>query len=162
MTRTHYEVIVVGGGPAGETAAYELARRGLDVLLLEKEPLPRYKTCAGGIPLKTVQLLDLDLSSTYQAPITRGRCTYRGKSPIQMEFGKIVGWTVMRDEFDYRILSGAMKAGASVVDGQEVIEVETSPNRAYVRTAEEVYSCLAVVGADGANGVVGRSRGAHS
>jgi len=45
MTRTHYEVIVVGGGPAGGTAAYELARRGLDVLLLEKEPLPRYKTC---------------------------------------------------------------------------------------------------------------------
>jgi flavin-dependent dehydrogenase len=76
-----------------------------------------------------------------------------------MEFGKIVAWTVMQDEFDCWILSGAMKAGTCLVDGQEATEVETIPNRAYVRTAEEVYSCLAVVGADGANGVVGRSAG---
>ena len=43
MTKNRYDVIVIGGGPVGGTAAYELARRGVRVLLLEKEHLPRYK-----------------------------------------------------------------------------------------------------------------------
>ena len=97
--------------------AYELAHRGVDVLLLEKERLPRYRTCAGGISLKTVQLLNLDPSSACEMTVTKGRCTYTGTSPVLMDFGNVVGWTVMRDEFDCRILSGAMKAGTCVVDG---------------------------------------------
>ena len=57
-----YDVIIVGAGPAGATLGYELARKGVDVLILEKERLPRYKPCAGGITIKTVKLLDLDIS----------------------------------------------------------------------------------------------------
>jgi len=37
----HYDVIVVGAGPGGATAAYSLARRGLKVALIEQKPLPR-------------------------------------------------------------------------------------------------------------------------
>lgn len=61
-----FDVIVVGGGPAGGTAAYELARRGVQALVLEKERLPRYKVWAGGVTLKTVQLLDFDLSPAFE------------------------------------------------------------------------------------------------
>ncbi|MFQ6047099.1 MAG: FAD-dependent oxidoreductase, partial [Gemmatimonadales bacterium] len=39
------DVIVVGAGPAGATAAYELARQGVAVMLLEQKELPRYKPC---------------------------------------------------------------------------------------------------------------------
>lgn len=84
MTRSQCYVVVVGGGTAGGMAEYELAHRGVDVLLLEKERLPRYKTCAGGIPLKKVQLLDLDLSSACEMTVTKGSCTYRGTSPVLM------------------------------------------------------------------------------
>jgi len=44
--RSSYDVIIVGGGPAGSTCALYCARRGLSVLLLEKERFPRDKTCA--------------------------------------------------------------------------------------------------------------------
>ena len=39
-----YDVIIVGAGPAGSTLAYELARRGVSALVMERETLPRYKT----------------------------------------------------------------------------------------------------------------------
>ena len=41
------EVAIVGSGPAGSSAALALAREGVQVTILEKESLPRYKTCGG-------------------------------------------------------------------------------------------------------------------
>lgn len=43
-----YDCVIVGAGPAGGSAAYHLAKRGRSVLVLEKDPLPRYKPCGGG------------------------------------------------------------------------------------------------------------------
>ena len=57
------DVIVVGAGPAGSTAATVLARRGRDVLLLDRAEFPRDKVCGDGIPPGTVGILnDLGMS----------------------------------------------------------------------------------------------------
>ncbi len=52
-----FDVAVVGAGPAGATAALTLARRGLNVALLEKAALPRYKTCGGAVVGRGLALL---------------------------------------------------------------------------------------------------------
>lgn len=54
----YYEVVVVGAGPAGSTAAYLLTQNNVKTLLIEKEDLPRRKTCGGGLTNKTVRLLE--------------------------------------------------------------------------------------------------------
>ena len=65
-----YDVIAVGAGPAGSTAAKVLADKGLYVLLVERHKLPRYKSCSGVLIQKTMDLVrryygqDVPLSAT--------------------------------------------------------------------------------------------------
>ena len=58
----NFDVIVVGAGPAGTVLARELAKKGISVVLLEKDVLPRYKCCAGGLSGRAAKLLNLDIS----------------------------------------------------------------------------------------------------
>ena len=52
------EVLVVGGGPAGASAAYWLANAGVDVLVVEKKHYPREKTCGDGLTPRSVHQLE--------------------------------------------------------------------------------------------------------
>ena len=52
-----YNVVIIGAGPAGSYLAYKLKNKGLDVLLLEKEIFPRYKSCARGLSKKVYDIL---------------------------------------------------------------------------------------------------------
>ena len=54
-----YDVIIVGAGPAGSTAARESALRGLSVLMLDKAEFPRDKPCGGGVTARCVNVLNL-------------------------------------------------------------------------------------------------------
>lgn len=54
---------------------------------------------------------------------------------MSMDFGRAVAWTVMRDKLDCLIVAEAIKAGADVLDGQTVGDIETLPDRVVARTA---------------------------
>ena len=56
-----YDLIVVGAGPAGSSAARVAAQQGLNTLLVEKEKLRRHKLCGGGLTSKVPRLLDFKL-----------------------------------------------------------------------------------------------------
>ena len=65
-----FDVIVIGSGVAGSSAAYDLVKAGLKVLVLEKQKLPRYKTCGGGVVLRAVKLLPFEISSVVQKAVS--------------------------------------------------------------------------------------------
>ncbi|MFD3442334.1 geranylgeranyl reductase family protein [Streptomyces sp. NPDC058685] len=159
---TVWDVVVVGAGPAGASAAYAAAVAGRQVLLLEKAELPRYKTCGGGIigpsrdslpPGFELPLLDRVHAVTFSM---NGRLA-RTRRSRRMLFGLI-----NRPEFDAGLVEQAQKAGAVLRTGVTVSRVEQHgpavPDRrtvAVVTSDGETVLTRAVVGADGSASRIG-------
>ncbi|WP_329113548.1 geranylgeranyl reductase family protein [Streptomyces sp. NBC_01465] len=157
-----WDVVVVGAGPAGASAAHAAAVAGRRVLLLEKAELPRYKTCGGGIigpsrdslpPGFELPLRDRVHAVTFSM---NGKLT-RTRRSKQMLFGLI-----NRPEFDQGLVEAAQKAGAELRTGATVSRVEqhgsSVPDRrtvAVVLSDGETVLARAVVGADGSASRIG-------
>src|ERR1700761_5250273 len=73
-----WDAMVVGAGPAGCAAAYDLAAAGLSVLLLDHKDFPRAKACAGGLTSKAVQALRYSIDPVVRKVI--GRIRLEGSS----------------------------------------------------------------------------------
>ncbi|MDB1090245.1 geranylgeranyl reductase family protein [Streptomyces sp. ACA25] len=118
------DVIVVGAGPGGSTAAYHLARSGLDVLLLEKTAFPREKVCGDGLtPRATKQLIAMGLDISEEAGWLRnkGLRIIGGGQRLQLDWPELAsypdyGLVRRRDDFDEQLARQAEKAGARLYE----------------------------------------------
>lgn len=151
-----YDTIVVGGGPAGATAALTLAKAGARVLLLERRRLPRYKACGGCLSRRVERLLPFDLGELNEEQITNLTFTWRGRNPVEATFSEPVAYMVWRDKFDQALCGRAVDAGAELQDGQAVRAVRESANCVEVDLDGRTATADFLVGADGACGVVAR------
>ncbi len=154
-----YDVIVVGSGPSGSTTALRLARCGWRVLLLERDRLPRAKTCAGGLPRKTLEAVGIDVSDVAEASIRRGIVTYRTTHPLEMRFERPLGQTVMRANFDAKLARAAVEAGVELREGCRVRGVTQTGDEVIAQTEAGEFRARTLVGADSVNSVVARAVG---
>jgi geranylgeranyl reductase family protein len=154
-----YDVIVVGAGPAGATLAYELVKRGIGVVVLEKEKLPRYKCCAGGVTSKAAKLLDFDISEVIEDVVHELSFTFKLGRPYLGQHSQPLIYTVMRDVFDYFLMKKAQELGAVLMDRQKVTQIQVSADWVEISTADSICRSRLVVGADGAYSVVARELG---
>ncbi|MDI7246520.1 MAG: geranylgeranyl reductase family protein [Bacillota bacterium] len=156
-----YDVVVVGAGPAGSTAARVAAERGLDVLLIDKARFPRNKPCAGGVTTKALNELGFDLpGSVVERDIMGIRLVSSGGRSVSARDSRRLGVTVRRATFDGFLAKKAVEAGACFLDDTPLIDLGTETGgrgeRYLVTTSRGRFRAKAIVGADGACGRTAR------
>ena len=151
----YYDVIITGSGPAGTSAAYRLAQAKLNVIILEKEKLPRYKTCGGGVVLRAKNLLPVDISSIVESSCHRSDIFELPKNLKYSTSRKDpLVFMTMRKNLDYHLLSECKKIGVSYRDDSKVISISSQSNFITANTKTEKFSARYIIAADGVNGKI--------
>lgn len=154
-----YDVIVIGAGPAGCTAAKTLAERGYRVLLTEKFKLPRYKSCSGVLIKKSVALIEQLFGQSVPRqcmclPVDNRGMVLTDASGREYRFEQ-PGINVWRSSFDSFLASKAVECGAelrdgtaavSCINGDGYVTVGLRGSAAYTETARYVIDCEGAVG----------------
>ena len=126
------DVVVIGGGPAGSTAAAHLAGRGRSVLVLEKDKFPRYQIGESLLPycyfpLERLGVLERMKSSRFQKKYAVQFVTTEGKASSPFHFSRhfdheaSMTWQVERSTFDHMLLKNAREQGADVRQETQVM-----------------------------------------
>lgn len=151
----NFDVIVVGAGPAGSTAARELAASGARVLIVDRADFPRYKACGGGIPLRTERLLPFPIDTVVEDSVHRLDVSLLGAKRFVRDSGSPFAHMVMRDRFDALLLEQARAAGAEFRPRTAVRRLSLN---GHATVQAEAFSAEAdlLICADGAHSPVGR------
>ncbi len=170
-----HDVIVIGGGPAGTTAATLLAQRGFEVLLLERERFPRFQIGESLLPYNndlldrlgiTPKLEGGEFSPKYGAEFVTGDgeigYAFRFDRNLPQEYHRT--FQVKRADFDLLRLRNAASLGVNVREEAPVAAVQLDdPNRAVVQLANgETAEGRFVIDASGHGSIVGQKHGEKS
>ncbi len=152
-----YDVIVVGAGPAGATAARETARAGFHTLLLEKEKLPREKRCGGGVSNAALKELGFDLPKSVVERECYGMWGIQDDILTEVRVAHCVATMVTRAAFDAFLAEKAREAGAQVREGDACFGVRRESDRVVVETRKGAFGAELVLGCDGVFSTVAKS-----
>jgi menaquinone-9 beta-reductase len=158
----HFDVIIVGAGPAGCACAMALTHSGLRIALIDKHQFPRDKVCGDAVPGRAIKFLqEIDprfqekLSGfTEKLPTRRTICYYNNR---KLDFTwTLDAYTATREHFDNFLFSIIKHSTAiKTLEGVAVNDIVSSAGGYSViaKDSNTPYHCTMLIGADGINGV---------
>jgi menaquinone-9 beta-reductase len=170
------DVIVVGAGPSGSSAAYWLANAGLDVLMLEKTSFPREKVCGDGLtPRGTRALVDMGIDVSEEAGWlhNRGLRVIGGGQRLQLDWPELTSFPAYglvrpRADLDALLANQAVKAGAVLHEQttitEPVLDAAGQVTGVRGRTVDKApveYRAPIVLACEGVSGKLGQHLGVH-
>lgn len=160
-----YDVVVVGAGPAGSSAARFCAEKGLSVLVVEKrQEIGSPKRCGEGLSKSGTERMGIEPDESWVSRTIKGASVYapNGKR-ITVDLEGPEGWVIERKLFDKYLAKLASQAGAKIITKTEVFGVEREGNGivARMRSRGETFEipCKILVVCDGVESRVARMLG---
>ena len=119
-----FDVLIVGAGAAGSSAAFHLAAAGHSVALLERDPEPRLKPCGGGMAASVQSWFPFPLDPAVEQVIQRVDFSWCLDDPVIAELpGDAPFWIVRRESLDQLLAQQASQAGAQCLNGIEITAI---------------------------------------
>jgi geranylgeranyl reductase family protein len=147
-----FEVVVIGAGPAGCAAAYDLAEAGLSVLLTDCKPFPRVKPCGGALTIKSLRRLRYSISPVIQAVARAFDMRLGGEARHLLASRHPVAVTTVRETLDAFCLEKTRGRGADFRVVPKLAQIVEHDHGVSVKTADgRTIRAGFLVGADGAN-----------
>src|SRR6266550_1111889 len=115
-----FDVLVVGGGPAGSATAHRLAGAGASVLLADRARFPRDKPCGGGLTARAVAHCPVDPASVVEERVDVVELRFRYGDKVERVAGAPVILMTQRRRLDAFLLDAAREQGAEVREGARV------------------------------------------
>jgi geranylgeranyl reductase family protein len=152
-----YDVVIIGGGPAGSTSGYLLSKAGLKVIIIDKARFPRQKLCAGLLTQKTAHLINslfhetvdslrkkeiVNFESRYHEVFFRNRCI------AKIHHRSIPFYYVDRSVYDNFFLQKAKEEGAEILEGEIAVSKDYRKNEIVTSSGKTLRSKY-IIGADG-------------
>lgn len=150
-----WDLIVVGGGPAGAAAARAAARSGIETLVLEAERFPRPKPCAGGLTAAALREIGEPLPPGVAGRVCHAIRPRFGEHAVTVKREGPLVEVVRRGLLDAYLLGLARQEGAEVRHGVRITAVEPGPGQVVLRGERGEWRARVVIGADGAQSRVG-------
>ena len=143
-----YDVLIVGGGPAGSTLAYSLKNSGLKIGILDKKTFPRQKICAGWVTPEVMRVLNIDLddyaNDRVLQKISGFKISQLGQKQVESHYsGEPVSYGIRRIEFDDYLLQ---RCGAELILNEAFNKMEKTSEGWLVN---DDYKANLVIGAGG-------------
>jgi len=161
--QTDFDVIVVGAGPSGTTAAFRLKRFGYRVLLLDKQQFPRVKPCGGGISIKALNLMPWSVAPVIERAVKKLGMGVTSPATERFEVFEAEGHVcafAVREAFDRFNFEKPIVAGVEFEHTAELSGIDERSDFVRAILGNKTITARYLIGADGANSTVRRLLGA--
>ena len=154
-----FDVAIIGSGPSGASAAFKLAENGISTVIIEKETLPRYKTCGGGFVYRGRKNMPFDISSVVDREFKKIDIYFDSANiHLSSEREAPIVSMIMRDEFDNLIVEKSKKLGVTLLQNHKLENITFGETNT-LHTSQGDVQAKFIIAADGALGRTAKMAG---